>query len=316
MTTARCWKAKRRAISASQEPWPGHDAHGLWRPSPVSSRPISRTYPGKYFTGDGAGAMRTATTGSSAASMTSSTSPATASAPPKSKARWSHMPRSAEAAVVGYPHEIKGQGIYAYVTLKTGTEPSRSCARNCRMGAQGNRPDRHSRQDPVRARLAQDPLRQDHAPHPAQDRRERAGSLGDTSTLADPAVVDDLVKHRQNKKDASPRAADSVPRMLRSAPRLRRGALLIGVQTANVVILAFVGPALRSSAERRCTASVAGNHCFWPSRNRQRGQPGVRVFGRVLFSGHLLCFEHFHSVATVETSLPAGVETSRLSARG
>jgi hypothetical protein len=47
-------------------------------------------------------------------------------------------------------------------------------------------------------RPAQDPLGQDHAPHPAQDRRERLRSLGDTSTLADPAVVDDLVKNRRS----------------------------------------------------------------------------------------------------------------------
>jgi acetyl-CoA synthetase len=59
----------------------------------------------------------------------------------------------AEAAVVGYPHDIKGQGIYAYVTL---------------MGA-----DRLTGRHPVGPRPAQDPLRQDHAPHPAQDRRER-----------------------------------------------------------------------------------------------------------------------------------------------
>ena len=42
-----------------------------------------------------------------------------------------------------------------------------------RLGAQGDRPDRRARQDPVRARPAQDALRQDHAPHPAQDRRGR-----------------------------------------------------------------------------------------------------------------------------------------------
>jgi hypothetical protein len=58
------------------------------------------------------------------------------------------------------------------------------------LGAQGDRPDRHARRDPVGAGPAQDPLGQDHAPHPAQDRRERFRRLGDTSTLADPAVVE------------------------------------------------------------------------------------------------------------------------------
>ena len=57
-------------------------------------------------------------------------------------------PAVAEAAVVGMPHEIKGQGIYAYVTLKAGVEPT------------------------------EDPLGQDHAPHPAQDRRQRDGRAG------------------------------------------------------------------------------------------------------------------------------------------
>jgi acetyl-CoA synthetase len=49
-------------------------------------------------------------------------SPATAWEPPKSKARWSAHDAVSEAAVVGYPHDIKGQGIYCYVTLMEGQE--------------------------------------------------------------------------------------------------------------------------------------------------------------------------------------------------
>ena len=80
----------------------------------------------------------------------------------------------AEAAVVGYPHPIKGQGIYGYVTLMAGEEYTEAPApRAHRLGAPGDRPDRLARPDPVGARPAQDPLGQDHAPHPAQDRRER-----------------------------------------------------------------------------------------------------------------------------------------------
>ena len=80
----------------------------------------------------------------------------------------------AEAAVVGYPHDIKGQGIYAYVTLKSACSSHRRAAQGAgAVGAQGDRPDRHARPDPVGAGPAQDPLGQDHAPHPAQDRRER-----------------------------------------------------------------------------------------------------------------------------------------------
>ena len=79
-----------------------------------------------------------------------------------------------EAAVVGYPHDIKGQGIYCYVTLMAGEAGSRRAAQGAgRPCPQGDRRHRHARQDPVRARPAEDPLRQDHAPHPAQDRRGR-----------------------------------------------------------------------------------------------------------------------------------------------
>ena len=79
-----------------------------------------------------------------------------------------------EAAVVGYPHDIKGQGIYCYVTLMAGETGSRRAAQGAgRACAQGDRRHRLARQDPVRARPAEDPLRQDHAPHPAQDRRGR-----------------------------------------------------------------------------------------------------------------------------------------------
>ena len=88
-------------------------------------------------------------------------------------------PAVAEAAVVGYPHEIKGQGIYCYVTLKADIEPSEDAAQGAgRLGPQGDRPDRQPGRDPVGARPAQDPVGQDHAPHPAQDRRQRVRHAG------------------------------------------------------------------------------------------------------------------------------------------
>ena len=69
------------------------------------------------------------------------------------------------------------------------------------MGAQADRPDRRARSDPMGAGPAEDALRQDHAPHPAQDRRERAAtSSAISTTLADPSVVDDLVSNRMNKE--------------------------------------------------------------------------------------------------------------------
>ena len=88
-------------------------------------------------------------------------------------------PKVAEAAVVGYPHDIKGQGIYAYVTLKAGQEPTDALRKELVAWVRKEigpiaTPDAH----PVGARPAQDPLGQDHAPHPAQDRRERVRHAG------------------------------------------------------------------------------------------------------------------------------------------
>jgi len=109
-------------------------------------------------------------------------------------------PKVAEAAVVGYPHDIKGQGIYAYVTLKAGHDPS----------------------EPLRVELVQW-VRKEIGPIATPDLIQWApnlpktrsgkimrrilrkiaanehGSLGDVSTLADPAVVSDLVENRMNR---------------------------------------------------------------------------------------------------------------------
>ena len=105
--------------------------------------------------------------------------------------------------MVGYPHDIKGQGIYAYVTLMAGEQPSEELRKELvALGAQGDRPDRLARPDPVRARPAEDPLRQDHAPHPAQDRRGRVRQSRRHLDARRSGVVDDLVNNRQNKKAA------------------------------------------------------------------------------------------------------------------
>jgi acetyl-CoA synthetase len=109
-------------------------------------------------------------------------------------------PKVAEAAVVGYPHEIKGQGIYAYVTLVAGEEPS----------------------DELRKELVQW-VRKEIGPIASPDLIQWApglpktrsgkimrrilrkiaendpGNLGDVSTLADPSVVSDLVENRLNR---------------------------------------------------------------------------------------------------------------------
>jgi acetyl-CoA synthetase len=106
----------------------------------------------------------------------------------------------ADAAVVGYPHDIKGQGIYAYVTLKTGVEPSEALRRELVVWVREAigpiaspdliqwAPDLpKTRSGKIMRRI----LRKIAANEP--------GQLGDTSTLADPAVVDDLVGSRMNR---------------------------------------------------------------------------------------------------------------------
>jgi acetyl-CoA synthetase len=103
----------------------------------------------------------------------------------------------AEAAVVGFPHEIKGQGIYAYVTLKTDRTPSED------LRAELIRWVRHE----IGPFAAPDIIQ--WAPGLPKTRSGKImrrilrkvaegdiGNLGDTTTLADPSVVDDLVKNR------------------------------------------------------------------------------------------------------------------------
>jgi len=106
----------------------------------------------------------------------------------------------AEAAVVGYPHDIKGQGIYAYVTLNVGIEETDALKKELvslvrkEIGAIAN-PDviqwarglPKTRSGKIMRRI----LRKVAA--------NEVDSLGDTSTLADPAVVEDIIEHRENK---------------------------------------------------------------------------------------------------------------------
>ena len=68
-----------------------------------------------------------------------------------------------------------------------------------RLGAQGDRPDRLARPDPVGAGAAEDPLGQDHAPHPAQDRRERLRRARRHLDARRPRVVEELIENRMNK---------------------------------------------------------------------------------------------------------------------
>ena len=106
----------------------------------------------------------------------------------------------AEAAVVGYPHDIKGPGIYVYVTLIKGCDPSDELRTDLRNWVRKEigpiaSPDLiqwapglpKTRSGKIMRRILRKIAENDY------------GSLGDTSTLADPGVVDDLIENRMNR---------------------------------------------------------------------------------------------------------------------
>jgi len=106
----------------------------------------------------------------------------------------------AEAAVVGCPHEIKGQGIYAYVTLMEGVQPTDELLEELKQWVRQEigpiaTPDfiqwapglPKTRSGKIMRRILRKVAENDYR------------NLGDTSTLAEPAVVDDLVKNRKNR---------------------------------------------------------------------------------------------------------------------
>jgi acetyl-CoA synthetase len=162
-----------------------------------------RTYPGKYFTGDGCrrdkdgyywitGRVDDVINVSGHRLGTAELESALVG-----------NDKVAEAAVVGFPHAIKGTGIYAYVTLMGGEQPSEELRKELTGWVRKEI-----------GPIASPDLIQ-FAPNLPKTRSGKimrrilrkiaegeSGNLGDTSTLADPAVVDDLVTNRQNKKSA------------------------------------------------------------------------------------------------------------------
>ncbi|MHB2168398.1 acetate--CoA ligase [Alsobacter sp. R-9] len=110
-------------------------------------------------------------------------------------------PKVSEAAVVGYPHDIKGQGIYAYVTLMAGEEPTEALRKELvawvrkEIGPIAS-PDLiqfapglpKTRSGKIMRRILR------------KIAEDEFGNLGDTSTLADPGVVTDLIDNRQNRR--------------------------------------------------------------------------------------------------------------------
>ena len=109
-------------------------------------------------------------------------------------------PKVAEAAVVGYPHDIKGNGLYCYVTLNAGEQPDGDLERELKLWVRKQigpiaTPDLiqfapglpKTRSGKIMRRILRKIAANEH------------GELGDTTTLADPSVVESLIENRQNK---------------------------------------------------------------------------------------------------------------------
>ena len=169
----------------------------------ASSIPISPTYKGKYFTGDGCrrdedgyywitGRVDDVINVAGHRMGTAEVESALVS-----------HPKVSEAAVVGYPHDIKGQGIYCYVTLMAGETWSDKLKIELRDWVRKEigpiaSPDLiqfapglpKTRSGKIMRRILRKIAEDDFS------------NLGDISTLADPTVVDDLIQNRQNKSSA------------------------------------------------------------------------------------------------------------------
>ncbi len=176
--------------------WPGQ-ARSVYGDHPRFIDTYFRTYPGKYFTGDGCkrdedgyywitGRVDDVINVSGHRMGTAEVESALVA-----------HPKVAEAAVVGFPHDLKGQGIYCYVTLKSSEQPSDELRKNLTAWVRQEigpiaTPDviqfapglPKTRSGKIMRRILRKIAEND------------LGNLGDVSTLADPTVVDDLVANR------------------------------------------------------------------------------------------------------------------------
>ena len=160
-----------------------------------------KTFPGKYFTGDG---CRRDEDGSywitGRVDDVINVSGHRMGTAEVESALVAHA-KVAEAAVVGYPHDIKGQGIYAYVTLNAGEHPTEELRKELVAWVRKEigpiaAPDLiqwapglpKTRSGKIMRRILRKIAENEYS------------NLGDTSTLADPAVVNDLVDNRMNRK--------------------------------------------------------------------------------------------------------------------
>ncbi|MGY0505740.1 acetate--CoA ligase [Luteimonas sp. e5] len=178
--------------------WPGQ-ARTLWRDHQRFIDTYFKTYPGMYFTSDG---CRRDEDGyywiTGRVDDVINVSGHRIGTAELESALVAH-PKVAEAAVVGFPHDIKGQGVYAYVTLKDGEAPSEELKKEL---------NGHVRKEigpiasldflqwaPALPKTRSGKIMRRILRKIAEDAPDQ---LGDTSTLADPAVVDALVRDRRN----------------------------------------------------------------------------------------------------------------------
>ena len=192
-----------RATSCIADSWPGQ-MRTVYGDHERFVQTYFSTYPGKYFTGDGcrrdADGYYWITGRVDDVINVSGHRMGTAEV---ESALVAH-PKVSEAAVVGYPHDIKGQGIYAYVTLMTGDEPTEALRKELvawvrkEIGPIAS-PDLiqfapglpKTRSGKIMRRILR------------KIAEDEFGNLGDTSTLADPGVVEDLIDNRQNRRGAA-----------------------------------------------------------------------------------------------------------------
>jgi len=183
-----------------KDSWPGQ-ARTVFRDHDRFVQTYFSTYPGTYFTGDG---CRRDEDGyywiTGRVDDVINVSGHRLGTAEVESALVSH-PKVAEAAVVGYPHDLKGQGIYCYVTLNAGEEPTEALRKELvthvrkEIGPIAS-PDLiqfspglpKTRSGKIMRRILRKIAEDDFS------------NLGDTSTLAEPLVVSDLIENRQNKR--------------------------------------------------------------------------------------------------------------------
>ncbi|MEM1020379.1 MAG: acetate--CoA ligase [Pseudomonadota bacterium] len=182
-----------------KESWPGQ-ARTVYGDHERFIQTYFSTYPGTYFTGDG---CRRDTDGyfwiTGRVDDVINVSGHRMGTAEVESALVAHKLVS-EAAVVGYPHDIKGQGIYCYVTLNAGEAPTDGLEKELRTWVRSEigpiaSPD-HIQFAPGLPKTRSGKIMRRILRKIAEN---EYGSLGDTSTLAEPAVVDDLIDNRKNR---------------------------------------------------------------------------------------------------------------------